>query len=53
MSEEEKSEIKHGVYKVGDKYYCAKCDSGLQFGRPCPNCLTDFDWERIAAEFRH
>jgi len=50
MSEEKEHKILHGVYKVGDKYYCARCNSALQFGRPCPNCLTEFDWERIRAE---
>lgn len=51
--EAEERQIKHGVYKVGDKYYCAQCNTGLTFGRPCPECLTNFDWEKIRTEIYH
>jgi len=50
---EEERNVKHGVYKVGDKYYCAQCNTGLTFGRPCPECLTNFDWEKIRSEVYH
>jgi len=50
--EQEERRIVHGVYKVGDQYYCARCNTGLQFGRPCPNCLTQFDWELIKADLQ-
>lgn len=51
--EQEKRKIKHGVYRVGEKYYCATCNTGLQFGANCPDCLTHLDWEKIQMEFRH
>ena len=50
--EEGDTKVKHGVYKVGDQYFCAKCNTGLVFGRPCPDCLTQFDWEKIRTENR-
>ena len=49
----EEHNVKHDVYKVGDKYYCAQCNTGLTFGRTCPECLTNFDWERIRNEVYH
>jgi rubrerythrin len=45
--EEKRSETIHGVYKAGDLYYCAKCHSIVNDGEACPNCLTEFDWDKI------
>ncbi len=50
MAEKKQHKIIHGVYRGGDKYYCGECDSEVKFGKPCPTCLTKFDWERIIAE---
>jgi rubrerythrin len=42
-----RSETAHGVYRVGDLYYCAKCNSVVKDGEACPNCHTQFDWDKI------
>ncbi len=46
-----KRKVVEGVYKVGDLYYCAKCDTLLKFGEICPNCLTEVDWDKIRLSF--
>ena len=47
MSDKEKSQTIHGVYKVGELYYCAQCHSVVKSGEACPNCHTEFDWDKI------
>lgn len=50
--EPKRSEVKHGVYRVGDMYYCARCHTVVKFGEACPNCLTEFDWDKIKLSFQ-
>ena len=45
--EAKRSQVVHGVYKIGDQYFCAQCDTLLEYGKSCPKCLTRFDWEAI------
>jgi hypothetical protein len=45
--EEKRSETICGVYRVGELYYCAKCNTVVKDGEACPNCHTEFDWDKI------
>lgn len=45
----ERTEVVGGIYRVGDLYYCSKCNTVVKSGEECPNCHTEFDWEKIRA----
>ena len=51
MSDKEKSQTIHGVYKAGDLYYCAQCHTVVKDEEACPNCHTEFDWDKIRLAF--
>jgi len=51
MSDKDKSETVHGIYRMGDLYYCAQCHSVVKDGETCPNCHTEFDWDKIRLAF--
>ena len=40
------------IYKKGDKYYCAECQSELPYRKSCPVCKKEIDWDRAFIETR-
>ncbi len=46
MAEGQNPEVAAQIYKKGDKYYCAECNSELPMHRDCPSCHAHIDWER-------
>jgi hypothetical protein len=40
------------IYRKGDKYFCAECNSELPVHQPCPTCHTHIDWDRVMMERR-
>jgi rubrerythrin len=47
MAETQSPEVAAKIYKKGDKYYCAECNSELPMHRDCPSCHAHIDWERV------
>ena len=46
MAEGKSPEVVAQIYRKGDKYYCAECNSELPFHQECPTCHTHIDWNR-------
>ena len=46
MAEGKSPEVVAGIYREGDKYYCAECRSELPIHQSCPTCHTHIDWDR-------
>lgn len=40
------------IYRKGDKYYCAECNSELPIHQSCPNCHAHIEWDRLLEESR-
>ncbi len=40
------------IFKKGDRYYCAECQSELPMHTDCPTCHAHIDWDRVIMERR-
>lgn len=34
------------IYKVGEKYHCADCNTEIKYGDNCPTCNKKLEWEQ-------
>jgi hypothetical protein len=46
MAESQNPEMAVKIFKKGDRYYCAECQTELPMHRDCPTCHAHIDWER-------
>ena len=46
MAESQTPEIAAKIFKRGDRYYCAECNTELPMHTDCPTCHAHIDWER-------
>jgi hypothetical protein len=47
MAESQNPEIAAKIFKKGDRYFCAECQSELPIHRDCPSCHAHIDWDRV------
>jgi hypothetical protein len=52
MAEGQNPEITVKIFKRGEHYYCAECQSELPIHRDCPTCHAHIDWDRVVIERR-
>jgi hypothetical protein len=50
MAEGKTPEVTAKILKMGDRYYCAECNSELPIHTDCPTCHAHIDWERALIE---
>jgi hypothetical protein len=47
---EKKPEDSPEVYRKGNQYYCAECNSVLEMHGDCPYCRAHINWDKIKVE---
>ena len=47
MAEGKSPEVVAAIYRKGNKYYCAECQSELPMHTDCPSCHAHIDWGRL------
>jgi hypothetical protein len=52
MAEGKNPGVTAQIYRKGDKYYCAECNSELPIHQSCPTCHAHIDWDRVLMENR-
>jgi hypothetical protein len=52
MAEGQSPAVAAAIYRKGDKYYCAECNTQLPMHTDCPSCHAHIDWDRAFSETR-
>jgi rubrerythrin len=52
MAKKDKKNL-YQIYKVGEKYHCADCNTEIKYGNNCPTCNKKLEWDQAKILVRH